>query len=94
MKRYYTYILASRSRVLYVGVTNNIERRVYEHQQKLVQGFTARYNVNRCVYFEETPEVRSAILREKQLKGWTRAKKVALIESINPQWRDLSEDWR
>ncbi len=93
MKRFYTYVLASRSRVLYVGVTSDLERRIFEHKQKLVTGFTARYNVNRLVYFEETLEVTSAILREKQLKGWTRAKKIALLESVNPEWRDLSKDW-
>ncbi len=92
-KRYYTYIVASRTRVLYVGVTNDLERRMAQHRQKLLRGFTAKYNVDRLVYFEETSDVRSAIAREKQVKGWTRAKKVALIESLNPAWRDLSLEW-
>jgi putative endonuclease len=92
MKSCFTYILASKSRVLYVGVTNNIERRVFEHKEKIEGGFTARYNVNRLVYFETYHDVRDAIAREKQLKGWRRERKIALIESVNPTWRDLSDD--
>jgi len=92
-RNYHVYILASRSRVLYVGVTNNLERRLFEHKHKLVAGFTSKYRVDRLVYFESTSDVLSAIAREKQLKGWLRARKVALIESINPTWRDLSDDW-
>ena len=80
-------------RTLYVGVTNDIERRVYEHRHKLVDGFTKRYNVTWLVYYEETSDVVAAIEREKQLKGWRRSKKVALIESMNPQWKDLSLEW-
>ena len=89
---FYVYILASRTKVLYIGVTNDLVRRIWEHQQKLVPGFTARYNVTRLVYFESGESVVSAIEREKQLKGWLRSKKVRLIESMNPSWRDLSSD--
>ena len=93
MKQYFVYIMASASGTLYTGVTGDLERRVAEHKQKLIPGFTARYNITRLVYYESTPDVRSAIAREKQIKGWLRAKKIALVESVNPQWRDLSEDW-
>ncbi len=87
------YIVASRSRTLYVGVTNDLERRVYEHKKKLLPGFTSKYNISRLVHYEETENVLSAIAREKQIKGWTRAKKVALVESTNPTWEDLAEEW-
>ena len=70
---YFVYIMASRSRTLYTGVTNNLERRVYEHKNKLVDGFTTRYNINRLIFFEATDDVLSAIAREKEIKGWTRA---------------------
>jgi putative endonuclease len=93
MKQYYVYIVASRSRNLYTGVTNDLERRVFEHKNKLVPGFTARYNVERLVYFETTEDVNTAISREKQIKGWLRSKKVALIEAVNPTWNDLSASW-
>ena len=93
MKQYYVYIMASRSRVLYTGVTNNIQARVSQHKMKVVPGFTSRYDVTNLVYAEATPDVRAAIAREKQIKGWVRAKKIALIEGENPSWRDLSEDW-
>jgi putative endonuclease len=76
--------MASKSRVIYTGVTNNLERRVDEHKNKLVEGFTSKYNVNRLVYFEETNDVNAALNREKQIKGWLRAKKITLIESVNP----------
>ena len=85
--------MASKSRRLYIGVTNNLERRVFEHKSKLVEGFTTKYNINRLVYFAETGDVMAAIEREKQLKGWLRAKKIVLIESENPMWEDLSWDW-
>jgi putative endonuclease len=78
---------------LYTGVTNNLERRVYEHKMKLVHGFTARYGLSTLVFYEFTEDISAAITREKQIKGWLRRKKVALIESVNPEWRDLSEDW-
>jgi putative endonuclease len=93
MKQYYVYILASRSRNLYVGVTNDLERRVYEHKQKLVPGFTTKYNIDRLVYFEATEDVQAAISREKQVKGWLRSKKIMLIGSVNPTWVDLSDSW-
>jgi putative endonuclease len=93
LKQYYVYILASRSRNLYVGVTNDLQRRVYEHKQKLVSGFTTKYNINRLVYFEATEDVHTAISREKQIKGWLRKRKLALIGSRNPTWVDLSDSW-
>ncbi len=90
---YYVYIMSGYSRTLYVGITNDLVRRVFEHKHKLIPGFTSKYNVNRLVYFEQTPDVRSAIAREKQIKGWLRAKKIELIESSNPGWEDLSSGW-
>lgn len=94
MKDYWVYLLTSRDdKVMYVGVTNDLTRRLYEHKHKITGGFTAKYNVHRLVYFETTPSVESAILREKQLKGLSRAKKNALVAAFNPEWRDLSEDW-
>ena len=94
MKQYYVYIMTNKSRTLYTGVTNDLKRRVYEHKHKLVPGFTSRYNITQLVYFEMTQDVRAAIAREKQIKGWLRAKKIALIESANPHWQDLSDTWR
>jgi len=76
-----------------VGMTNDLERRVYEHKQKLADGFTAKYRIDRLVHFEETSDVLSAIEREKKIKGLLRAKKIALIESVNPTWEDFSEAW-
>jgi putative endonuclease len=93
MKTYYVYIMASKSRTLYTGVTNNLERRVIEHRRKLVPGFSARYNINRLVYYELCGDVLAAISREKQIKGWTRMKKIVLIESLNRDWKDLSDGW-
>ena len=93
MAQYYVYIMTGRSDALYTGVTNNLERRVYERKQGLVEGFTKKYNLTMLVYYETTDDVRSALAREKQIKGWPRSKKIALIESTNPQWRDLSEGW-
>lgn len=91
---FYVYILTNQSnKVLYTGITNDLERRLYEHQNKMVKGFTSKYNVNKLVYFDSTTEARSAIAREKQIKGWTRQKKLDLISELNPQWRDLSADW-
>ena len=89
-KHYYVYIMTNRSKTLYTGVTNNLERRVYEHKLKSIPGFAAKYNITRLVYYEETTDVLSAISREKTIKGRLRAKKVALIESVNPTWKDLS----
>jgi putative endonuclease len=91
--QYFVYILASKSRRLYVGVTNDLERRIYEHKQKLADGFTKMYKIDRLVHFEETSDALAAIEREKQIKGLLRAKKIALIESDNPTWEDLSEAW-
>ena len=91
---YYVYMLTNwNNRVLYTGVTNDLERRIYEHKNKLVKGFTAKYNVNKLVYFECTSDITAAITREKQIKGWTRQKKNELIQSVNPKWRDLSMDF-
>src|SRR5262245_11344839 len=90
VKQFYVYIMTNKSRTLYTGVTNDLERRVYEHKKKLVPGFTAKYNIDRLVYYEATEDVNVAISREKQIKGWLRAKKIALIESTNPKWTDLS----
>jgi putative endonuclease len=85
--------MTNRSRTLYIGVTNNLERRVCEHKHKLAQGFTEKYNIAMLVHYEATDDVRAAIQREKQIKGWLRSKKVALIESANPEWRDLADGW-
>ena len=93
MSEYYVYIMTNGKRTLYTGVTKNLYRRVYEHKEKLVPGFTKRYNIDYLVYIECTSDVVAAITREKQIKGWTRAKKISLIESSNPEWRDLSLDW-
>ncbi len=84
--------MASRSHTFYVGVTNDIERRIGEHKAML-EGFTARYNIDRLVWYESYHYIRNAIAREKQIKDWRRAKKIALIESMNPTWQDLSEEW-
>jgi putative endonuclease len=88
--KYYVSIMSSRTRVLYIGVTSNLARRVYEHQHKLLPGFTSRYNITQLVYYDFTSDVRAAIAREKQIKKWSRAKKIALIMSMNPNWEDLS----
>jgi putative endonuclease len=93
MKTYYVYIMTNDSRTLYTGVTNDLERRVFEHKHKLLPGFTQKYNIDRLVYCESCGDIRAAIQREKQIKGWVRAKKVALILSGNHAWRDLSEGW-
>jgi putative endonuclease len=81
------------NKVMYVGMTNDLLRRVYEHKTKAVKGFTEKYNVNKLVYFEETPDVRAAIAREKEIKRWRREKKNALVFKSNPEWKDLSEDF-
>jgi putative endonuclease len=90
---YYVYILSSRSRTLYTGVTNNLMRRLREHREGLVAGFTSRYRIHRLVYFERYGSVFRAIAREKEIKGWLRAKKIALIEEHNPTWNDLAAGW-
>ena len=92
-RHYYVYILTNRVRTLYVGVTNDLMRRVYEHKQKTVPGFTKKYNLTWLAYYEETSDVASAIAREKQIKSWRRSKKVDLIESANPRWKDLALEW-
>jgi len=93
MKEYYVYIMANSVHMTYVGVTNDLIRRVYEHKIGIIGGYTKKYHMNKLVFFESGSDVRCAILREKQLKGWTRTRKIQLIESINPEWNDLSEDW-
>ena len=94
MKTYFVYIMTNkRNGTLYTGMTNNIERRVYEHKHKLVKGFTSKYGLNILVYFEDFNDVTDAIIREKQIKGWVRKKKLVLIELLNPEWKDLSNDW-
>ena len=91
---FYTYIITNkRNGTLYVGVTNNLERRMFEHKQRLHDGFAKRYGLDRLVYFEHTDSITDAIYREKQIKSWLRIKKLQLIEIENPQWIDLSKDW-
>jgi putative endonuclease len=92
-KKYYVYIMTNKSRTLYTGVTGNLLRRVYEHKNKLIKGFTSKYNIQYLVYYEMTSSIDSAIEREKQIKGWLRAKKIALVDSLNPEWKDLSDEW-
>ena len=94
MAQYYVYMLANwDNSVVYIGVTNDLRRRLDEHRRGVADGFTKRYNVHKLVYFEQTEDVRVAIEREKQLKKWRRAKKDALVASANPDWHDLSLDW-
>ncbi len=90
---YSTYIVASRSKILYIGVTGNLHKRVFQHKWKEHEGFTEQYNCDRLVWFERFQDVAKAISRETQLKGWRRGKKIALIERTNPAWVDLSRDW-
>lgn len=92
--RYYVYLLTNKNnKVMYVGVTNNLERRIFEHKAKMLPGFTEKYNVNKLVYFEETNDVRVAITREKEIKKWRREKKNNLVVAVNPEWKDLSDGW-
>ena len=93
MREYYVYILTNGKRNLYTGVTSDLLRRVYEHKHKLIDGFTKRYNLTWLAYYEVTSDINSAIAREKQIKGWRRSKKLALVETTNPQWRDLAMAW-
>lgn len=94
MRMYYVYIMASRSRVLYTGVTNDLQRRISEHKQgRNPGGFTSRYRITRLVYFEEFTDIRDAIAREKQVKDWRRERRVELIELRNPTWEDLAKRW-
>jgi len=92
-RAYFVYIMASASHVIYTGVTNNIQRRVWEHKIKQVSGFTSKYNVTRLVFYEEYERIEDAIAREKEIKGWLRKKKVELIEQRNGTWKDLSWGW-
>lgn len=92
-RNYYIYIMTNHSGTLYTGVTNDLERRVFQHKHKTLKGFTRKYNITRLVYYEHTHDVASALFREKQIKGWVREKKIKLIESENPEWNDLSENW-
>ena len=85
--------MTNRSGTLYTGVTNNIKQRVHQHKNKLIEGFTKKYNIDRLIYVETFREVNSAIAREKTIKGWLRKKKIELINGVNPDWRDLSEGW-
>ena len=92
-KQYYVYIMTNkRNTVLYTGITNDLKRRVYEHQAKIVEGFTKRYNIHKLVYYEVSQNVESAILREKQIKGGSRSKKIKLVNTLNRGWRDLYND--
>ena len=94
MKNYYVYLLTNwNNKVMYVGMTNNLERRLYEHKNKLVNGFTKKYNIIKLVYFEETSDVNAALSREKEIKKWRREKKDSLVLIANPEWEDLSEGW-
>nr|VFK24547.1 MAG: putative endonuclease [Candidatus Kentron sp. LPFa]VFK64944.1 MAG: putative endonuclease [Candidatus Kentron sp. UNK]VFK71339.1 MAG: putative endonuclease [Candidatus Kentron sp. UNK] len=91
---YFVYLLTNwDGKVMYVGVTNDLQRRVYEHKHKLADGFTKKYNVNKLVYFEETNDIQAAIAREKEIKKWRREKKNNLVVKKNPEWKDLSEGW-
>ena len=85
--------MANQSRMIYTGITNSLLHRVHQHKTKQIEGFTKKFNVTKLVHFEEMNDVRVAIRREKEIKGWLRAKKVALIEKDNPTWKDLAEDW-
>jgi len=92
-KQYYVYIMTNKTnRVLYTGITNDLKRRVYEHKAKLIEGFTKKYNVNRLIYYEASREVEGAISREKQIKGGSRLKKIRLVETMKPKWKDLHDE--
>jgi len=91
--QYHVYIMTNKSGTLYTGITNDIKKRVYEHKNKLIPGFTEKYNISRLIYFETFGDVYSAISREKTIKGWLRKKKIELIQKTNPDWKDLAEDW-
>lgn len=85
--------MSNKGKTLYIGVTNNLQRRVYEHKKKLIEGFTKKYNLTKLVYYEQTNDIRAALAREKQLKNWHRQWKINLIEENNKNWEDLSDDW-
>ncbi len=93
-KTYYVYLISNwNNNILYIGITNNLERRLYEHKNKLIKGFTEKYNINKLVFFEQTNDIQSAITREKEIKKWRREKKNNLVESTNKTWEDLSKQW-
>ncbi len=92
-KQYFAYIMSNRSKTLYTGVSNNLVQRVKQHKEGKVKGFTSKYLINKLVYYEQGDNIKIAISREKEIKGWLREKKVALIESMNPDWKDLSLEW-
>ncbi len=92
-RRYFVYILSSRTKRLYIGVTNDLERRVSQHKRHEIEGFTRTYNIDQLIYYEETDDVHAAISREKQLKGWMRIRKIQLVQDMNPEWHDLAADW-
>jgi putative endonuclease len=92
-RRYFVYILSSKTKRLYIGVTNNLELRVTQHKRHEVEGFTSRYDIDQFVHYEETDDVYAAISREKQLKGWLRIRKIQLVQDMNPDWEDLAADW-
>ena len=91
-RRYYVYIMTNNSKTLYIGVTGNLRERVQEHKKGEIKGFTQKYKLKKLVYYEETPDVQAALNREKQLKKWRRSKKIWLIERVNPEWKDLSDN--
>lgn len=93
-RQYFVYIMASASGTLYTGVTNDLQKKVYQHKNDLVEGFTKKYQCHKLVHFDETSDVESAIAREKQIKGWSRKKKEELIRFSNPHWKDLSDNWK
>jgi len=94
MITYYVYILASkRNGTLYIGISSNLKKRIYEHKNRIMEGFTKKYDVNKLVYYEETTDIKTALTREKQLKKWNRKWKLDLIEGSNPNWIDLAEAW-
>ncbi len=93
-KKYYVYLLTNwNNKVMYIGVTSNLTKRIYEHKNKLVKGFTEKYKINKLVYFEETTDVMTALQREKEIKKWRREKKNQLVNQVNPRWKDLSLEW-
>ena len=93
MRQYCVYILANRTKTIYTGVTNNLQRRIFEHKHLMIKGFASKYKLTKLVYYEVGIDIKVAISREKQIKGWLRKKKITLIESVNPGWKDLSEEW-
>ena len=93
MKQYYVYILSNKRGTLYIGMTNDLERRLYEHKSKTIPSFTSKYNIDRLLYFEAFPNPNDAIIAEKRIKGWKRERKIELIKTMNPTMKDLSEEW-